>query len=119
MRLIVGSTLLLAVLATFGCASSFADPSGKHRSLKVAQQRYTELVRWGEIDRASIFVDPELLEEYLDQATKMKEIRVTDFDSNAPQYRDENNAATVIVVYRAYPLARSGCGQGRCLPHGS
>jgi hypothetical protein len=104
MRLVVGSTLLLVMIATLGCASSFSDPSGKHRALKIAQRRYTELVRWGEIDRASAFVDPDLQEEYLDQATKMKAIRVTDFDSNMPRYRDEDNAATVIVVYRAYSL---------------
>lgn len=95
----------LALVLAPGCASTLSDPSGKHNALENAQRRYTELVRWGELERASAFVDPELLEEYLGYATALEDIRFTDFETGSLVFHDETDTATAVVVYHAYSLS--------------
>jgi hypothetical protein len=102
MRLTMTITFLLTLLMASGCASSFTDPSGKHRTFEIAQQRYTELVRWGELERASAYVAPDSREEFLKEASQMRGVRVTDFDSGTPEFLDDANTATVTVVYFTY-----------------
>ncbi|MGH0031874.1 MAG: hypothetical protein ACQGVC_18960 [Myxococcota bacterium] len=41
-----------------GCVSP-TDPLGREDALEDAQQRYTDLIRWGELEKAALFVDPE------------------------------------------------------------
>ena len=102
----LGTLTMLALAAASGCAnSSIGDLAGKKNSLEEAQRRYTELVRWGEIERASAFVDPELRIEYLEYAAVFDGIRFTDFETGALQFRDADDKATVFVVYHAYSLS--------------
>jgi len=105
MRLAVVSTLAMAIFTAIGCAGTFSNPSGKQNALEESQRRYTELVRWGQIERASAFVDPELQDEYLDHATAIQGIRFTDFESGPPRFGDGNNSASVTVVYHAFSLS--------------
>ncbi len=105
MRLAIVTTSALVIIAAIGCAGTFSNPSGKQNSLEESQRRYTELVRWGEIERASAFVDPELQDEYLGYATAIQSIRFTDFESGLPRFADGNDTASVTVVYHAYSLS--------------
>ena len=102
MRLARGSMLSFALLAMLGCASNPFGDSDKQIALKDAQRRYTELVRWGEIDSASFYVDPAIASEYLDTAELFQDIRFTNFESGALQFGEGSNTATVNVVYHAY-----------------
>ena len=102
MRLAIRSTLSFALIATLGCASSLFGDSDKQSELEDAQRKYTELVRWGEIDRASFYVDPSMVNEYRDTAARFENIRFTDFESGALQFGEGSNTATVHVVYHAY-----------------
>jgi hypothetical protein len=98
----------LAVVVLFGgmgCASSFADPSGRLTSLEEAQRRYTQLVRWGEIKRASAYVEPELREEFLGYAPFFDQIRITDTDAQEVELDPSQNTASVEVTYHAYSFA--------------
>jgi hypothetical protein len=104
MRLAMTIALAVATFAVLGCAGTFSNPSGKKNALEESQRRYTELVRWGEIERASAFVDPEVVDAFLDQAVKIQNIRFTDFESGPPRYADGNDSASVTVVYHAYSL---------------
>ena len=99
----LGILATVAFVAASGCAS--IGDLGKKGALEDAQRRYTELVRWGEIERASVFVDPELQTEYLEYAAAFDGIRFTDFESGALQFREEDDKATVFVVYHAYSLS--------------
>jgi hypothetical protein len=94
--------LSFALLATLGCASSLFGDSDKQSALVDAQRKYTELVRWGEIESASFYVDPAIAGDYLDTAQLFEDIRFTDFESGAPQFGEGSNTATVNVVYHAY-----------------
>ncbi len=102
MRLAVGQLLGFALLATLGCAGTVFDFSGKEYALEAAQRRYTELVRWGEIERASAYVDPAITADFLVTAERFQDIRFTDFENGRLQFGEGSNTATVDVVYHAY-----------------
>jgi hypothetical protein len=93
------ATLLLCSL---GCASSFVDPTGRITSLEETQRKYTQLVRWGEIKRASMYVEPELREEYLSYAPLFDQIRITDTDTDEVKMDAGEKTADVDVVYHGY-----------------
>ena len=95
-----GTALIL--LLGIGCASSFADPSGRLTSLEETQRRYTQLVRWGEIKRASAFVEPELVQEFLSYEPLFDEIRITDIDASEVRLDPSQDTASVEVTYHAY-----------------
>jgi hypothetical protein len=94
-------------LASTGCAliGELADPTGRQKALENSQRRYTELVRWGELERASEYVDPELQNEFLDHAEAFSTIRFTDYESGQLQMDESRMSATAIVVYHAYSLS--------------
>ena len=102
MQLARTSGLSFALLAMLGCASNPFGDSDKQSALVDAQRKYTELVRWGEIESASIYVDPAITGDYLDTAQRFEDIRFTDFESGALQFGEGSNTATVNVVYHAY-----------------
>ena len=92
-----------ALLAALGCATSvFETTRSKQSALEEAQRKYTELVRWGEIESASAYVDPEISDAFIDAAAQFKDIRFTDFESGPLQFGEDSETATVSVVYRAY-----------------
>ena len=102
----IRGVLGLGLLLSLSCANAtIHDFKGKRTALDESQRRYTELVRWGEIEMASVFVDPELLDEYLQYAEVFEGIRFTDFESGALQFEEGEDKASVIVVYHAYSLS--------------
>ncbi len=52
-----------AALISSGCFS-LTDPLGREDALEETQREYTKLMRWGEIERASVYVDPALRQEF-------------------------------------------------------
>ncbi len=102
MRLAVGTLLGFGWFATLGCAGSIFDFTDKEKALEEAQSRYTELVRWGEIQGASAYVDPAIAADFLATAERFKDIRFTEFESGPLQFGEDSETATVSVVYRAY-----------------
>ena len=85
-----------------GCVSP-TDPLGRQDSLEEAQQRYTELIRWGEVERAAMYVDPELVDDFLTLAGTMANLRITDFDTGEIEFGDDTAVAR--VVYRGYSIS--------------
>lgn len=103
----IGALLLtlLVVIASAGCAATFTDPTGKQTALELAQREYTQRIRWGELERASHYVDPGMRDDFLAQQELFESLRVTDFEIGEIEFFDEENAAEVTVTYRAYSLA--------------
>ncbi|MBW2493394.1 MAG: hypothetical protein JRE43_01485 [Deltaproteobacteria bacterium] len=99
MRYALVTALGIALLAALGCAHSIRK---QEDALEDSQRKYTELVRWGEIERASAYVDPEMSEAFIDAAAHFKDIRFTDFESGPLQFDEKSESATVSVVYHAY-----------------
>jgi shikimate kinase len=102
MRRTAACLLCFVWLATLGCANSLFDLSDKEGELKEAQRKYTELVRWGELQSASAYVDPTITGAFLDAAEAFQGIRFTDFESGPLQFSEDSETATVNVVYYAY-----------------
>ena len=92
----------LAALAVAGCAA-FTDPLGRHDALELAQKQYTEAIRWGDLDRARGFVEPELREAFERLTPTLEEIRITDFEIG--QIEGDESEASVTVTYRGYARA--------------
>lgn len=82
-----------------GCVSP-TDPLGRQDALEETQRRYTELVRWGELEKASTFVDPELQADFMALEQDYDALRITDFEISEIVYEEEG--ASVTVSYEGY-----------------
>lgn len=91
-------------LVATACAATFADPLGRENALEETQRRYTQLVRWGEIEKASAFVEEDEREALLAYGPRLESIRFTDFEIGTIEYQGTDDA-TVTVTYLAYSLA--------------
>ena len=96
---------IVAICGSLGCASSFFDPSGRLNSLENAQREYTKLIRWGEIRRAAVYVEPDYREDFLGYVETFEQIRITDADYDPLGLDPSDGRAEVEVVYHAYSLA--------------
>ena len=104
MRIRIASPLVALVFITnAGCINMLADPLGRRSALKEVQLKYTQAIRWGYIEKASEFVDPDLREEFLGLLDAFEKIRVTDYDIGSIQY-ESSDLATVTVTYHAYTV---------------
>ena len=93
---------LLAALAVSGCVS-LSDPLGRHDALEMAQKQYTEAIRWGYLERARAFIEPERRDAFELLMPVFDEIRITDFEIG--EIEGDENEASVIVTYRGYGRA--------------
>jgi len=99
---VVRIVALLAALAVAGCAS-FSDPLGRQDALEIAQKRYTEAIRWGDLDIARNFVEPEQRDAFALLTPTFEAIRITDFDIG--QFEGDESETSVTVTYRGYAQA--------------
>jgi hypothetical protein len=106
MKIVSTWLAILALLATGGCASSLADPTGKHNALEWAQREYTQRVRWGDVTKASEYIEENRREEFVASGETFEDIRITDYEIGSINYTDENDDnAEVTVTYRAYSIS--------------
>jgi len=85
-----------------GCITWFTDPMGHKAAFDQIQRQYTQYLRWGEIEKASAFVDPALREAFLAQAPVFETLRITDFSIGEVEY--QGDSAKVTVTYQGYSL---------------
>ena len=103
MRTLRGLALCAVLLAgPTGCITWFTDPMGYKAAFDQTQRQYTQYLRWGELGKASAFVDPSLREAFLKQAPAFESMRITDFEIGEVAYTSES--ATVTVTYQGYSL---------------
>ena len=95
--LALAGVLVLAPLT--GCVS-LTDPLGRQDALEEAQQKYTDLVRWGDLEAAERFVDPDLREEFKQLAGHFEKLRITDHAIGEIEHGDRT--AHVTVTYKGY-----------------
>jgi hypothetical protein len=99
-RLLLLCALLFA--GPSGCITWFTDPMGYHAAFDDTQRQYTNYLRWGQLEKASGFVDPALREAFLKQAPAFEGLRITDFERGEVDYLGDH--ATVTVTYAGYAL---------------
>lgn len=102
-RLIRTLTLVATLAAGAGCGSFWhvADTDG---TLEDSVRTYAKLVRWGEIERASLFVDEEVRGAFVALAPDLARLHFTDYDLG-PVDQSAESEARVTVVYRFYDVA--------------
>ena len=96
--------IAILALACTACVSA-SDPLERGEALKQAQRRYTEALRWGDLDKAARYVDPEMRTDFLALSDLFEQVRITDYDIGELDLDTETLAsAEVDVTYRGYVL---------------
>jgi hypothetical protein len=96
----------IAVIA-LGCAAcvSPSDPWERGEALKQTQKRYTEALRWGDLEKASRYVDPEMRNDFLALSDAFENVKITDYEIGELDLDTDTLAkAEVDVTYRGYAL---------------
>ncbi len=94
----------LIAVGLAACVSP-SDPWERERALEQTQKRYTEALRWGNLEKASRYVDPEMRGDFLALADSFETIRITDYEIGELDLDEETLAqAEVDVTYRGYVL---------------
>ena len=104
-RILATAGVLVLGLGAIGCRALLTDPLGRQNSLEEIQRRYTELIRWGELEKAGVFVHPESKEEFDSVSKAFEGIRLTAYEIGNIHLREENTKASVTVTYRGYAHA--------------
>jgi len=99
--------LLLSMSGSLGCAFGeiyWSDPLKREFTLGEIQKRYTALVRFGAFNKASRFVDPEIVDEFVATFPSQDDLVFTDHESERIEFDEdgERTNATVRVTYSAY-----------------
>jgi hypothetical protein len=104
-------SLALAAALAFGCALSFKDPMHYEDAFEEHMKTFTQYVRWGNFQGASLYVVAEQQEEFLALAPQLSDVRFTDYEVLRRHLNEERNAGTVDVVLTGYrlssPISRS------------
>lgn len=81
------------------------DPLGRSEALEEKQKRYTEAIRWGDIERAAQYVEPEQRSAFLALAPAFESVRFSDYEIGELDFEsDERLAAEIEVTFRGYAL---------------
>jgi len=96
--------IAMAGLGLAACVSP-NDPWEHREALVQAQKRYTEAIRWGDLEKASRYVDPEQRESFLALSSSFDTIRISDYEVGELDLEPEKlEHAEVGVTYRGYVL---------------
>ena len=101
----IAMLLLLPLLFSTSCLTMIDDPLGRRTAFAQSQREYTRFVRWGDLESAADFVDPELRDEFLGLEPSFDSIRITDFDIGKVDYSESLETATVRVTYHGYSMS--------------
>ena len=104
---ILALTLLFSFAGAMGCADGrvwWNDPKKREWSLIELQKAYNDYVRFGAVEKASQFVDPEMVVEYVDTFPNPDVLRFTDYRSTPVVFEDteRREVATSKVTYQGY-----------------
>jgi hypothetical protein len=91
-------------LALAACVSP-SDPWERAEALKEAQRKYAEALRWGNLEKAAHYVDPQMRSDFLALSGTFETVRITDYDIGEVDLDEKTLArAEVDVTYRGYVL---------------
>jgi hypothetical protein len=94
--------LFLTSLA--GCALSLKDPFNDRGMLKETQKEFSQYLRWGAIEKASMFVVADQRAEFERLTPHLSELRITDYEMIRSEQVSETEAS-LAVRYRGYSMA--------------
>jgi hypothetical protein len=102
---ILAAALACVVTFALGCATLDAtiDPRNRRSDLEDQQRRYTQFVRWGELDAASALVATDAREAFAKVMPRLAQMRFTDHEQGDIEWSEDGLTATVRVTYLGYP----------------
>lgn len=103
-RCAAAALLLLSAAGGAGCSAGAGSYLVQPMPLDEAQQRYTRLVRWGELQRAGDYVDPAMREAFLNAMDRLAGLRITDYETERIEQTGDGTAVAH-VTYTAYSRA--------------
>ena len=98
-------TLFLFLLIATGLVSCATAQSREAFTLNF--DKYNQLVRWGDFDRAMIFSSSSISEEFGNRVKAARDARITDYQIIDVKYDEKKLEASAIVTF-SYYLSTSG-----------
>jgi len=96
--------LALIALGVSACVSP-SDPWERAKALEQAQRKYSEALRWGNLEKAAKYVDPEMRSDFLALSPVFDTVKISDYDIGEVEMNEETLAsAEVDVTYHGYAL---------------
>jgi hypothetical protein len=98
---------LCVLMSQLGCAFGevyWDDPLKREYSLGEIQKQYTHYLRFGNVQAAARFVDPELQDQFYERFPSRDTVVFTDFESGPIKFDDIETRmnATILVTYSGY-----------------
>ncbi len=92
--------LLPIIIGLVSCATfqSFQSRDAFDMSL----EKYNQLVRWGDFDRAALFSTASISDEFRDRAKAAGNVRITDYQLIDVKYDEKKLEASAVVSYSYY-----------------
>jgi len=78
------------------------DILGRRADFDDAQKRYTQSVRWGDLEKAASYVDPKERDSFENETQLLADVRFTDWDLQHVDVAPDLKSATAVVIYHAY-----------------
>jgi len=96
--------IALFAIVVSGCVSP-SDPWQRGQALEEAQRKYSEALRWGDLEKAAKYVDPTMRADFLALADVFDTVRISDYDIGEVDLDEKTLAqAEVDVTYRGYVM---------------
>ena len=104
MTRILAALLIAASTLTSGCIWSYGmfDLTGSGTTFDEAQQRFNQLIRWGEWDMASSLVAEDQREHFLEVMQSLHDVRFTDWENLTVDMHDGFKSAEVLIRLEGY-----------------
>ena len=96
------SLFLLIATCLISCATDQSQGA-----FTLSFDKYNQLVRWGDFDRAMIFTSSSISEEFGERVKAAKDARITDYNIVDVKYDEKKLEASAVVTF-SYYLSTSG-----------
>ena len=95
---------LLVLLTQGGCFiyKGRFDPLSHGAKFEEANKRFNRMLRWGQFDKAAVFVAPDIRDGFLAEAQKMSGLHFTDWELQVVDIDDDLERIHVEVLFKAY-----------------
>jgi hypothetical protein len=95
---------LFVALAALGCAA-LTDPMQHEDIFREKQRKFSQFVRWGNLQAATAFIVADQREEFLALAPQLTDVRFTDYETLQVDLNDAMTEAKVDVLFTGYRLS--------------
>lgn len=91
--------LSLIAISLVSCATAQSRDA-----FDMSLEKYNQLVRWGDLDRAALFCTASISEEFRERAKSAGNVRITDYQIIDVKYDEKALEASAVVTFSYYVL---------------